>query len=125
MDCCQNSSDHSAYFGLVYSERSAARLLVECLENEGVEPVFGIPGEENVRFEGQPFKVHKGGYVAMSRLILERELHLIRERLEAIEDALGEEMTADDKESLEEALKEHRQGKTIPFKSSRSRTRKR
>jgi acetolactate synthase I/II/III large subunit len=30
--------------------RSAAHLLVQCLENEGVEYVFGIPGEENIRF---------------------------------------------------------------------------
>jgi acetolactate synthase-1/2/3 large subunit len=28
----------------------AARLLVRCLEAEGVEYVFGIPGEENIRF---------------------------------------------------------------------------
>jgi acetolactate synthase-1/2/3 large subunit len=28
----------------------AARLMVECLENEGVSVVFGIPGEENIRF---------------------------------------------------------------------------
>lgn len=61
----------------------------------------------------------------MSKLILERELHLIRERLEAIEDALGEEMTADDKDALEEALKEHREGKTIPFRANKSRIRKR
>jgi hypothetical protein len=61
----------------------------------------------------------------MSRLILERELHLIRERLEAIESALGEEITADDKEALEEAMKEHREGKTIAFRPTRSRTRKR
>lgn len=61
----------------------------------------------------------------MSRLIVERELHLIRERLEAIEEVLGEEMTDDDKEALVEALKEHRQGKTIAFRPSRSRPRKR
>jgi acetolactate synthase-1/2/3 large subunit len=29
--------------------RSAAQLIVSCLENEGVEYVFGIPGEENIR----------------------------------------------------------------------------
>jgi acetolactate synthase-1/2/3 large subunit len=29
-------------------ERSVARLLVACLENEGVEVVFGLPGEENL-----------------------------------------------------------------------------
>jgi acetolactate synthase-1/2/3 large subunit len=26
----------------------AAELLVHCLENEGVEYIFGIPGEENI-----------------------------------------------------------------------------
>lgn len=61
----------------------------------------------------------------MSRLILEKELHLIRERLQAIEDALGEEMTGDDKKALEEAIKEHKEGKTVAFKSSVSRARKR
>ena len=29
--------------------RSTAALIVECLENEGVTHVFGIPGEENIR----------------------------------------------------------------------------
>jgi acetolactate synthase I/II/III large subunit len=29
---------------------TAARLLVRCLQNEGVTVVFGIPGEENIRF---------------------------------------------------------------------------
>jgi len=61
----------------------------------------------------------------MSKLILEKELHLIRERLEAIENALGEEMTADDKKALEEAMKEHQEGKTITFRPHMSRTRKR
>ncbi|MGZ8577927.1 MAG: thiamine pyrophosphate-binding protein, partial [Actinomycetota bacterium] len=28
--------------------RTVSRLLVECLENEGVEYVFGLPGEENL-----------------------------------------------------------------------------
>src|ERR1700732_3302959 len=28
----------------------AAQLMVKCLENEGVSVVFGIPGEENIRF---------------------------------------------------------------------------
>jgi acetolactate synthase I/II/III large subunit len=31
------------------SARSTADLIVECLENEGVTHVFGIPGEENIR----------------------------------------------------------------------------
>jgi acetolactate synthase-1/2/3 large subunit len=29
-------------------QRTVARLIVECLENEGVEYVFGLPGEENL-----------------------------------------------------------------------------
>jgi len=29
---------------------NAARLLVRCLENDGVEYIFGIPGEENIHF---------------------------------------------------------------------------
>ncbi|HEX6581439.1 MAG TPA: thiamine pyrophosphate-binding protein, partial [Actinomycetota bacterium] len=29
-------------------KRTVARLLVECLENEGVGYVFGLPGEENL-----------------------------------------------------------------------------
>lgn len=28
----------------------AAELIVKCLENEGVSVVFGVPGEENIRF---------------------------------------------------------------------------
>ena len=28
--------------------RTVARLIVECLENEGVEFMFGLPGEENL-----------------------------------------------------------------------------
>lgn len=28
----------------------AAELIVKCLENEGVSVVFGLPGEENIRF---------------------------------------------------------------------------
>src|SRR5437763_2105660 len=31
-------------------ESTADRLLVKCLENEGVEYIFGIPGEENIHF---------------------------------------------------------------------------
>jgi len=55
---------------------------------------------------------------------LERELTLIRKRLEAIENTLAEEMTADDKAALEEALKEHRRGKSIPFRAHRRRIHK-
>lgn len=29
--------------------RTTAELIIECLENEGVTHVFGIPGEENIR----------------------------------------------------------------------------
>ena len=29
---------------------TAAQLMVKCLESEGVEYVFGIPGEENIHF---------------------------------------------------------------------------
>lgn len=29
-------------------QRNAADLLVECLQEEGVEYIFGIPGEENL-----------------------------------------------------------------------------
>src|SRR5437016_6683441 len=32
------------------SEGGVARLIVRCLENEGVSQVFGIPGEENIHF---------------------------------------------------------------------------
>jgi acetolactate synthase-1/2/3 large subunit len=31
------------------SQKTVAQLLVECLENDGVEYVFGLPGEENIR----------------------------------------------------------------------------
>lgn len=31
------------------SEMNVAQLLVQCLENEGVEYIFGLPGEENIR----------------------------------------------------------------------------
>ena len=46
---------------------------------------------------------------------LEKELRLIRERLDSIEDALAEEMSEDDKKAHTEALKEHKEGKTVPF----------
>ena len=29
--------------------KNVAELIVECLENEGVEYVFGLPGEENIQ----------------------------------------------------------------------------
>ena len=46
---------------------------------------------------------------------LEKELRLIRERLDSIEDALGDEMSEDDKRARAEALKENREGRTAPF----------
>jgi hypothetical protein len=61
--------------------------------------------------------------ITMSKLVLEKELSLIRQRLKAIEEALGEEMSLNDKEALDQALKEHREGTSIPFKAARSRTR--
>ena len=56
----------------------------------------------------------------MSKGTLEKELQLIRQRLDSIEEVLAEEMTEDDKRALEEALKEHREGKTVPFKKSKA-----
>lgn len=35
---------------MVASVSTAAELMVKCLENEGVSVVFGLPGEENIRF---------------------------------------------------------------------------
>ena len=46
---------------------------------------------------------------------LEKELRLIRERLDSIEDALAEEMSEDDRKTHAEALKEHKEGKTVQF----------
>ncbi len=40
--------EHTVSEPEVLPERSAAQLIVSCLENEGVEYVFGIPGEENI-----------------------------------------------------------------------------
>ena len=46
---------------------------------------------------------------------LERELRLIRERLDSIEDALGEEISDDDKKARAEALREHKERRSILF----------
>ncbi len=46
---------------------------------------------------------------------LEKELRLIRQRLDSIEETLAEEMSEDDKKARAEALKEHKAGRTIPF----------
>jgi len=44
------------------------------------------------------------------------ELKLIRAKLEALEEVLSEEeVSEDDKKALEEALEEHKKGKTIPL----------
>ncbi len=34
----------------IEKETTVAKLVVRCLENEGVKYVFGIPGEENIHF---------------------------------------------------------------------------
>ena len=52
---------------------------------------------------------------ALMATALEKELRLIRERLDSIEDALAEEMSDDDKKARVEALREHKEGKTVPF----------
>ncbi|MBK3589220.1 acetolactate synthase large subunit, partial [Streptomyces sp. MBT57] len=41
----------------------AAELLVRCLENEGVEVVFGVPGEENIRFTNALARTEKIRYI--------------------------------------------------------------
>lgn len=51
----------------------------------------------------------------MMETSLEKELRRIRQRLDSIEDVLAEEMSEDDKRARAQALKEHREGKTVPF----------
>ena len=47
---------------------------------------------------------------------LHKELVLIRTKLEALEEMLSEEeLSEDDRAALEEAMKEHEAGKTIPL----------
>ena len=55
----------------------------------------------------------------MATTQLQRELKLIRERLESIEEVLSEKMSLDDKRALREALNEHKLGKTVTFNSSK------
>lgn len=55
----------------------------------------------------------------MATTQVSRELKLIRERLDSIEEALSEEMSVDDKNMLREALDEHKQDKTIRFSPSK------
>jgi len=49
---------------------------------------------------------------------IEAELRLIRYRLEAIEEALSEEVSTNDKEDLKQALKEHEKGETISLEEA-------
>jgi acetolactate synthase I/II/III large subunit len=43
------ADDRPSLLVVTESERGTAELIVDCLENEGVTHVFGIPGEENIR----------------------------------------------------------------------------
>lgn len=52
----------------------------------------------------------------MSKSSLEKELKLIRQRLDSIEEALAEEATEEDKRAFKQAMKEYKEGKTIPFR---------
>ena len=52
---------------------------------------------------------------------IQGELKLIRRRLEAIEEALSEEMSPDDAEALKEATEEHHRGETISLEEARRR----
>ena len=49
---------------------------------------------------------------------IQGELKLIRRRLEAIEEALSEEMSADDAEALRQAMEEHKRGETISLEEA-------
>lgn len=46
------------------------------------------------------------------------ELRLIRRRLEAIEEALSEEMSADDAEALRQAMEERKRGETVSLEEA-------
>ncbi len=52
---------------------------------------------------------------------LEEELRLIRQRLDSIEEVLSEQVSESDKKAYEEALREHKEGKTVPFVRTRKR----
>jgi len=54
-------------------------------------------------------------FIYAAKNSLEKKLRLIRQPLESIEEPLAEEMTEDDKKALAEALKEHKERKTIPL----------
>jgi len=49
---------------------------------------------------------------------IEAKLKLIRHRLEAIEEALSEEMPTNDREDLKRALEEHEKGETISLEEA-------
>jgi hypothetical protein len=49
----------------------------------------------------------------MSQASIEKELRPIRQRLDAIEESLPEEMTEEDKRDLKRALEEHKRGKSV------------
>jgi hypothetical protein len=55
----------------------------------------------------------------MSQASIAKELKLIRQRLDAIEEVLAEEMTEDDKRDLKEALAELKRGKSLSFNKVR------
>lgn len=73
----------------------------------------------NVDSISKAFNGAKVKIKSMSQTRLEKELKLIRQRLDAIEEALGEEMTKEDKRLLKDALREHREGKSTPFNKVR------
>lgn len=56
----------------------------------------------------------------MAQTSMLHELKLIRKRLESIEEALGEEMSAADRRAFKEGIREHKQKKTIPFSRLRA-----
>ena len=49
---------------------------------------------------------------------IQGEIKIIRQRLEAIEEALSEEMSADDAKALREAEAEHEKGETISLEEA-------
>ncbi len=50
---------------------------------------------------------------------LEKELKLIRKRLDSIEEALSEETSEEDRRAFTEAIREHKEGRSVPFVKSR------
>jgi hypothetical protein len=44
------ASSTGRFWWVAVEQAGVADLLVSCLEREGVTVVFGIPGEENIRF---------------------------------------------------------------------------